>query len=263
MDNHFLLQVIGIVAVAYSGHRLRSLTKTGAMATVIIGVAVAMGFEYRGLGLLGVFFVTSSLWSKFKRNQKSSVEEKVQKGEERDHIQVLANGSVAAMASILNVFFPSDIWLYVFVAAICSANADTWASEIGSLSKQRPILVSSFQRVDAGTSGAVSLLGTLAALGGSLLIAMVSYEFWNEISFKSILLLTLVGFIGNLFDTIFGAVFQVSYICRVCGIETEKTVHCHEKTKYHKGIVFCNNDFINFLSILLASILGALLFVYL
>jgi uncharacterized protein (TIGR00297 family) len=252
--------LIGILIVAYGGYRLKSLTFSGALATVAIGIAVATGFGYKGLGLLGVFFVSSSLWSKFKRDQKGSLQEKVQKGEKRDYVQVLANGSVPAMASLLYAVSPSDIWLYVYISAICSANADTWASEIGSLSRKKPILVSSLQRVEAGTSGAISNLGTAAALGGSILIAFVSFILWSELSLAIILLLALIGFIGNLFDTVLGALFQVNYICRICGMETEKTVHCQVKTDYHRGMVFCNNDFINFFSILLASLLGGALF---
>ncbi|MFC4320771.1 DUF92 domain-containing protein [Litchfieldia salsa] len=255
-----VIQIIVIFIVAYGGYRVKSLTFTGAVATVGIGSAVALGFGYKGLGLLGVFFLTSSLWSKYKREQKSSLQQMVQKGDQRDYVQVLANGSVPAIASILYAWSGGDVYLIVFISAICAANADTWASEIGSLSKKQPILVSSLRRVKAGTSGAVSLLGTIAALLGSMVISLVSLILWEELSLSLIFILIGIGFLGNLFDTLLGALFQVNYICSICGMQTEKTYHCQIKTDYHKGIRFCNNDFINFLSILLASIIGGILF---
>ncbi len=61
------------------------------------------------------------------------------------------------------------IWLMGFIVCIASANSDTWASEIGSLSKKNPIYIRTFKRIERGTSGAISLLGSIAALSGSLL----------------------------------------------------------------------------------------------
>ena len=58
---------------------------------------------------------------------------------------------------------------------MAAANSDTWASEIGSMSKGKPISVKTFKRAERGTSGAVSLLGTFAAVVGSFLIALPSY----------------------------------------------------------------------------------------
>ncbi len=256
MINHLFIQFIGILIVAYSGNRLKSLTTSGALATVLVGSAVSIGFGYRGLLLLGLFFASSSLWSKFKKEKKGYLENKVQKGEQRDYVQVFANGGVPAIVSIANLYLPHELWLYIFIGAICSANADTWASEIGSLSKKAPILITTLRRVEAGTSGAISSLGTMAALGGSILIAVSSLLLWNQLPIHAILFLAIIGFIGNFLDTILGALVQVKYVCSVCKIETEKTDHCGRNTNYLKGLRFCNNDFINFASIIIASVLG-------
>ena len=262
MNIHFLIQIVATIIVAFVGYRLRSLTLSGMVGTILVGLAVSFGFGYKGLGLLGLFFMTSSMWSKFKPSTKANVQNKVQKGDQRDIIQVLANGGIPAISSILFGLFPSDIWTYIFISAIASANADTWASEIGPLSKNKPILITKLSRVDAGTSGAVSLLGTFAALGGSLLISIAAFILWPIVTVQVMVGLTIIGFIGNFIDTILGAMVQVNYVCTVCNLETEKTTHCGRNTKYHQGIMFCNNDFINFASILLASICGGLLLYY-
>ncbi|WP_449536978.1 DUF92 domain-containing protein [Ferdinandcohnia sp. Marseille-Q9671] len=250
------VQILATLAVAIIGYKLRSLTKSGAVGTIIIGTLVSAGFGYNGLLLLGVFFASSSLWSKLKSHNKDSLKHKVEKGEQRDIVQVFANGGVAAFASLMFSFTDSVFWLLFFVGAIAAATADTWASEIGTLSKKRPILLTQMKRVDAGTSGAVSMLGTLAGLSGAFLISVLSYLVWQELSVGLVIGLTLIGFFGNVLDTIMGATIQVVFSCSVCGLETEKTTHCGKQTSYLKGISICDNDMVNFLSILAAAGIG-------
>ncbi|MEH7236023.1 DUF92 domain-containing protein [Bacillus sp. JJ1562] len=253
---NLFIQIIATVVVAVSGYKKKSLTISGAVGTIIVGSAVSIGFGYRGLLLLGVFFASSNFWSKFKAEKKESLKHKVAKGEQRDMVQVFANGGVAAFAGLMFAWTDSFIWLFLFIGSIAAATADTWASEIGPLSKKQPILLTKMKRVDAGTSGAISVLGTIAGFLGSLLISIISFLVWPELSVILLVGLTLVGFCGNLIDTIMGATVQVVYKCSVCGMETEKGVHCGRETNYLKGFQFCNNDVVNFISILLASGLG-------
>lgn len=253
---NLIIQIIVSIVVAVKGYKQKSLTVSGAVGTIIVGSAVSIGFGYRGLLLLGVFFASSNFWSKYKASNKDSLKNKVAKGEQRDIVQVFANGGIAAFAGLMFAWSDFLVWLVLFVGSIAAANADTWASEIGTLSKKRPILLTKMKRVDAGTSGAVSVLGTIAGFSGSLLISFISFLVWPELSLILFLGLTLVGFCGNLIDTIMGATIQVVYKCSVCGLETEKREHCGHETNYLKGLRFCNNDVVNFLSILLASGLG-------
>lgn len=247
--------IIIIVVATITGYTLKALSRSGAIATIIIGAATLLGFGVKGLILMGVFFVSSSFWSEYKRDKKRTSEEINEKSGARDAIQVLANGGLPASISILYFYLQSDYLLFMFITSLAAANSDTWASEIGSSSNGKPIHILSFKKVEAGTSGAISILGTCAAFLGSLLIAIVSINFWDDVSLQVALLLALSGFLGNLVDTILGATIQASYSCQVCQLITEKIKHCEQKTKLKRGLPFFNNDVVNFLSILIGSLL--------
>ncbi|MDQ0218311.1 DUF92 domain-containing protein [Peribacillus cavernae] len=258
LGNYLYLGFILITAIV--GYLVKSLSKSGAAATVLVGVSVLLGFELAGLLLLGVFFASSSFWSKFKASKKKHVEEKLQKGDARDWQQVLANGGIAAIASCIHFFTPSELSLFVFIVSIAAANSDTWASEIGVLSKQRPFYILHLRSVERGTSGAVSLLGSTAAVLGAGLIAVFAVVLFGLPWHPWLLLAVLFGFLGNLFDTLLGALIQARFRCRKCGLETEKTVHCGESTGLIKGCRWFNNDVINASAIALASICALLSF---
>lgn len=252
-----LVSFVLLISVIY-GYYKQNLTFSGAVASFFVGGAVVLAFGFRGLIVLGVFFATSSYWSKYKQTFKQQIEQKLEKGSRRDWQQVVANGGVAAVAATFFYFDQQEFWIYMFCISIASANSDTWASEIGTLSKRPPLFIRTFKIVEKGTSGAVSTLGTSAALAGSFLIALVSM-FLFELNTNEFLFVFLLGFLGNILDTLFGAFLQVTYVCRHCRAETEKKQHCDQPTIKVRGLKMMNNEAVNFLSGFLASCVGILL----
>jgi uncharacterized protein (TIGR00297 family) len=256
VSDHFLA-ISFILLISFAGLKMKSLTFSGAVAACFIGISIFAGFGYPGLILLGIFFGSSSFWSKFKRDQKKSVDDLLVKGDQRDAIQVLANGGVSAFISIVNVFMPFDGSFTVYSASIAAANADTWASEIGTLSKKMPRMIFTLKQVKKGTSGAVSTLGTASALSGACLIGVSAYLVLS-IQAVDLLLIILLGFMGNLIDTVLGASIQLQYQCPACGRKTERYSHCQQQGNKIKG--FLNNDAVNFSAILAASLLAVLIY---
>lgn len=252
---YFLL----ILSAGLIGLKAGALTRTGALTSVLVGIAVAFGFGWRGLLLLGVFFASSTIWSKYKVKQKQHVEQIVVKGAARDHHQVLANGGAAAFAGIMMAIFPSTWWLVFFISVLAASNADTWASELGVLSKRPPFHIMKFDVVPRGTSGAVSILGMLASLFGAFLIGGVGY-FLFETTFIILLATTVAGFFGSVFDTILGALAQEEFYCEKCSIKTEHHEHCGSRTKKIKGISGLNNDFVNLIASVCGGIAGGVWF---
>ncbi|MGM9929691.1 MAG: DUF92 domain-containing protein [Bacillus sp. (in: firmicutes)] len=251
MEISFYLAVIALTCAA--GYYVKSLSVSGAIAAFVTGSVIALGFQWKGLLLLGVFFASSSLWSKYKKQQKGKLDEVLEKGERRDWVQVAANSSVASFTSLMYYFTELDMWMLGFIVAIAAANADTWGSEIGVLSKSNPYYILSLRQVEKGTSGAVSILGTVASLLGSLCIALFAFFLFSFQSFALLVMIVFLGFSGSLLDTVLGATCQARYTCTACGLITEKREHCASQTRLTKGIRWYNNDFVNWTSITLVT----------
>ncbi len=98
------------------------------------------------------------------------------KGHERDAGQVFGNGGIATAFAALHFFFPNELWPWLgFAAALAAVNADTWATELGVLNPHPPRMITDLRKVvEKGTSGGISLIGTLAALAGSALIGILA-----------------------------------------------------------------------------------------
>ncbi|MCA1318971.1 DUF92 domain-containing protein [Bacillus tianshenii] len=258
LENNMVL-LAGIILLAGLGYKGRALSKSGAIGTCVIGILIAAGFKGYGLLLIGIFFITSSLWSRYKKKSKASVDEILEKGSQRDIFQVFANGMVPALFSLAYLLVPSEVWMVGFITAIAAANADTWASEIGTLSKKDPISILTLKRVSRGTSGAISLLGTIASVAGAGLIAASASLFWTEVSLTTAFLITLLGILGCFVDTVLGAFIQATYRCSFCGRTVESPLHCGKPAELVKGFRAVNNDVVNIGSILMVALFGVLL----
>ncbi|HKZ68694.1 MAG TPA: DUF92 domain-containing protein, partial [Anaerolineales bacterium] len=190
--------------------------------------------------------ISSSALSRFRETQKEALAEKFSKSSQRDMAQALANGGAAALCIIGYTLTHQPAWWAAFAASLAAANADTWATELGVLSRTPPRLITNGKIVEVGTSGGVSLLGTQAAFSGSLLVAIIAYLAALFDPTLSVLrpsaspLLTTVAFaglLGSLFDSLLGAAVQAIYYCDQCQKETERhPLHrCGAQTRMFRG----------------------------
>ncbi|MCA1058064.1 DUF92 domain-containing protein [Rossellomorea aquimaris] len=251
--------ILFILAISFGGWKTKNLSPSGAVMAVVIGLIIGSAYGFKGLFVLGVFFLSASIWSRLFKNSKVGIEDRLAKTSIRDWQQVLANGGPAALFALLFIMTGEEVFTFAFAASIAGANSDTWASEIGPLSHKRPLSVRSLKRVPKGTSGAISFIGTLAAVAGAAIISLTALLMLGTMDLTLFILITLSGFAGNLLDTFLGAFVQLDYRCRVCGFHTESKVHCGRQTERTKGY-WMNNELVNALSSLLAGVL--LLFVF-
>jgi uncharacterized protein (TIGR00297 family) len=250
--------------IACIAYYFKFLTKSGALAALAVGAIV---FGLGGLAhsaVLLTFFFSSSILSVILKKQKQQVNEKYAKGSRRDAGQVLANGGVATSCVIVGTFFPDQpIFWWIYCAAFAAANADTWATEIGVISKSPPRLLTSFQQVEMGTSGGITLLGSASALAGATLIAGIATIFRPEMFV--LFLIAFAGLFGSLVDSLLGATVQGIYYCGACQKETEKHPKhtCGGQTTIIRGMNWLNNDWVNTFCTLSAVILFGCLFLIL
>lgn len=246
----FLLSAIVVALAFWRG----SLSRSGAAGATIVGTLI-MSFGGWTWGiLLAVFFVSSSLLSHYKEEEKQVMAEKFEKGHRRDVGQVIANGGLAAIAAVLSAIAPSPFWLPLFVGAMATVTADTWATELGTLSRRPPRLITTGRAVEVGTSGGVSLLGTAVSLLGGLFIGLAAGLLTEHFTLGDAAIIGVVsGLAGSLFDSLLGATVQQLYYCDVCRKETERKVHRYtHQTRPLRGWSWLNNDRVN----LLASVVG-------
>ena len=253
------------IIIAYLAYRAHSLNTSGAVAATVVGTIV---FGLGGLEwaiLLLVFFVTSSALSRLFKKRKQGLDEKFSKGHQRDAGQVFGNGGLATAFVLIHALFPESIVGWVgFAAALAAVNADTWATELGVLNPTQPIIITNLKkRVEKGTSGGISIFGTLASLLGAAAIALPASFLTDNWSLLPII--TLAGLFGSLFDSLGGATVQAMYFCPTDKKETEKhPLHtCGTETVHIRGWKWLNNDWVNFacggFGVLIAFLLKGLL----
>ena len=243
-----LLGFILAIIIAYLAYRAHSLNQSGAIAAVVVGTVI---FGLGGLQwaiLLLIFFITSSALSRLFKKRKQGLDEKFSKGHERDAGQVFGNGGLATAFVLVHAFWPESTVGWVgFAAALAAVNADTWATELGVLNPTPPRMITNLgKRVEKGTSGGISLFGTLASLLGAFIIALPAAVFADNWSL--LLLISFAGLAGSLFDSLLGATVQAMYYCPADQKETEKhPLHtCGTQTVHIRGWKWLDNDWVNF-----------------
>lgn len=244
-----LALVIGVAAWARG-----SLSPSGVLGALLVGTPVfGFGGVVGAAALLG-FFVSSSALSKTFRSRKAEVEAEYAKTGTRDLGQALANGGVAALAAVLLAVTGDARYGLALLGALVAANADTWATELGVLSRSSPRLVTTLKSVPPGTSGAVSALGMLAATGGAAFVgavAVLAGAPWTLLPW-----LVLAGVGGSLVDSLLGATVQDVRWCAACSRETERRVHrCGRPSQPLRGLSWLGNDTVN----VMATAAGALM----
>jgi uncharacterized protein (TIGR00297 family) len=258
-----LLGFLFAALIALAAYRAHSLSRSGAWGALLEGTVIFGLGGWKWAVLLLAFFVSSSALTRLFGKKKASLNEKFDKGGTRDIGQVLANGAIASIFAGLYFFFPSISWTWAaFAASLAAVNADTWATELGVLNPSRPRLITSWKPVERGTSGGISLYGTLAAAGGAAFIAILGAwlgpagHAWANLE-----IIIIAGLLGSLFDSLLGATVQAIYRCPHCDKETEKhPLHtCGTRTVQIRGWSWLNNDMVNLGCALVGAVIGMIL----
>ena len=249
----------------------RLLSFSGALAAFVIGAIIFGAGGYTLAAPLLVFFFTSSLITWLGREKKCASNTIYQKAGPRDAAQVLANGAVPALLALLYTLstYQSRPFALLYLSSLAAVNADTWATEIGSVLGGTPRSVINWKPCTPGVSGAISSVGTVAALFGALIIPLSVLPFWTvnlQLLYRpdaaEILTICWAGFIAALVDSLLGATVQGQFHCSVCNQLVESPVHCMTDAKHVRGLVWFSNDMVNLFTSLSAVLFAWFIFRY-
>jgi len=204
----YLLFGILIIAIAILSISFKKLSISGGVASVFVGLAVFAGGNFKGLAMLGAFFVLGTLATGWKKNEKLPLRAISDRSNARNAGQVLANGGVAALLAILALVFTAyaDTLRLMIAAALSAATADTLSSELGMIYGRRYYNILSFKKEQNGLDGVVSIEGFLIGIVGSAVISIIYTGTLPE--YRQFLLIIAAGTVGNVVDSILGVAFE-------------------------------------------------------
>lgn len=121
----------------------------------------------------------------------------------RTYTSVIAKVALPTMAAVLGQ-------VGMFVSSVSFGIADSFANEIGILSKEKPRLITNMERVRPGTNGAVSPLGTLASGVGSFVIGLIAscLGFFGAGLPIDLIFVIIMGVLGSTIDSFMGATLE-------------------------------------------------------
>ena len=213
MDSAILIRfgyVILLVIISYVIYSRKAIDFLGSLIMVFMGIFIIFSEGICWLLIIFLFLLLSLLATSYKKSYKK--DRGLYQGR-RTTKNVISNGIVAFLIVVLGAFsYLFNVGFGVllvggFIGAIATATADTLASEVGVLSQPR--LITTFKKVEPGTDGAVSILGTLLAIIGSAVIGFAAFILGllsNPL--LALLIAVISGTIGCFMDSILGAAFE-------------------------------------------------------
>jgi len=217
-------------AVAWIGHRARTVSASGAIVGAAIGIAVYAGAGRSAWLLLLATFIVASVASRMGLQRKVLLDIAEDRGGRRGAGNAIANCGVAVVAAVAASTTPDAVGaLIALTAALVAGGSDTVASEIGKAWGRSTFLVTSFGRVKAGTPGAMSLEGTAAGVIAAFGLAALAV--WLGLIDGSTIVAVVVGATaGALVESVLAATLE------------------------EPGIV--NNDMLNFINTAVAAVVA-------
>jgi uncharacterized protein (TIGR00297 family) len=200
--------------LALLGWAIRSVDLSGLIGGWILGAIILLGAGWPLYVTLLAFFVIGTLATKLGYARKAREGLAQEKEGRRGFTHAFSNVGVAAICAIavgrLGHHAAAVVPLFMAIASLATAAADTAASEIGQLIGRRPFLPLTFKRVPPGTEGAISVEGTLIGIVAAAIVAMVgttaAQMLWPvPYRTRAMVVVTLCAFIGSYLESIAGS----------------------------------------------------------
>jgi len=260
--------------LAKNGLKRKSLSISGAITAWIVGfLSIACGL--RGFLLL-IFYKLGSSATKYKKSVKERIDGDASKSSVRGPYQVLACSAISVACSVYHALYfgeerainfdesptTSSIACTIIAHhAVCLG--DTFASELGILSKSKPFLITApWRNVPPGTNGGISIEGTIwSAVGGALIgLSTILIDMTSGLEVKAkptIFYGILCGLLGSALDSLIGATLQASYYDYDKRLTSCHKVESNQSIK-DTGFDLLTNAQVNLVSIIPIIVAGGL-----
>lgn len=209
--NTVLVAIVVSTVLAYLALWIGAASVPGMVTGVLLVFLTIVLGGVVWVSMLVAFFVIGGLATKFRYEEKRMRGVAEPNRGARGTGNVLGNTAVAIAAVLGHAAVPGDsamqpLFLFAFAGAIATALSDTLSSEIGGL-YDRPMLITSFDRVAPGTNGAISLEGTLAGAAGGAVIGGL-FMWLHGATLTTGVVIGVAGIVGMLIDSLLGAMFE-------------------------------------------------------
>ncbi|OWT33315.1 TIGR00297 family protein [Methanobrevibacter sp. 87.7] len=205
MTGQIWINVISVIILFILGafiYKRKALDFLGSVCMIIMGIVILLSAGLNWLLIIVLFFIMGIAATYYSKDYKKRLGEFEGR---RTAKNVISNGVVAfVMAAFGGYYLP---FVGGFIGAIATATSDTLGSEIGVLSVPR--LITSFEKVQPGTNGAVSVRGTVAGIIGAAIIGIAAFllgvlpDIWISLKISII-----SGTVGCFMDSLLGALFE-------------------------------------------------------
>ena len=227
---YMLLAFAFALVLGYLAYRAGIADMSGLLSATLVGVLIIAFTDVWWFLLLLTFYLLGGGFTNYKYGYKQSLGIAQGKGGARGYKNVFSNSLVAIVASIGYTIFPhaANIFLYIYLGSVATATGDTLASEIGTTYKGKPRMITTLKEVEPGVDGGVSSLGEIAAIFGSMVIALfallVGVIEIDQYCLIGMLIIAISGFVGTNIDSLLGATMQKRGILSNNGVNLAATI---------------------------------------
>ena len=212
-----VIALVVTTALGYVSYAIETASLPGMLTGVLLALLTIVLGSWRWFILLIAFYGVGGLSTKF------HAETKIERGiadvneDARGSGNVLANSLVALVAVLAQAASPAytgvdgTLFLFAFAGAVAAAMSDTLSSEIGGVFDD-PVLVTTFERVEPGTDGAITWQGEVAGVVGAALIAAIAGLAFTVIGVTGAGLVLAGGVLGMTVDSLLGATIEGRYV---------------------------------------------------
>lgn len=220
MEIFFFCLLVVIVAIVIIA---RKLTIAGGICGGLLAIIIYLGTGLSGVCLLAAFFIAGTSATSWKKSKKVLLA--AADTGPRTASQVFANGGVAGLVALPAIFYNSFAGTALILIACCfsAATADTLSSELGTIYGRTFFNIITLKPDQRGEDGVVSTNGFIIGIAGSCMVALV-YLLMSGSFYTHALIIVLSGTIGNITDSIAGALLERKGLIKNDGVNLINTI---------------------------------------